>query len=157
MPLTPVLYGRRQGFICRPLQSLDARMECHLFYTQFIAPLLHCLSFAAPRKKTVVASIISLFFSRGPSTIIRRVVAIIVYAVKRTSFWRRSHIGVEILEGLPSFAYADSSSSVSGKTRVIAVLATNPHRYPNCVHGAIAHAVRCFSSHSDKRTAETVK
>lgn len=53
-----------------------------------------------------------LLATRGPSAIVRGVVAIVILAVKRQSKRPRAHVGKEIMKYFPSFAHGDSATAV---------------------------------------------
>ena len=74
--------------------------------------------------------VIALLFRRGPSTIVRIIVAIVVDAVNGHANWLRPHVRKKVAKVRPSLTYRYSASSVaiiSGASRVEAPL---PHGTP---------------------------
>ena len=92
-------------------------------------------------KRTLFATIISLFFTGGPTAIFRRIVAVIVDAVNCKSFGARPHIGVEIVKVVPSITYFYAVAAVMYVTCAFWVIASFVHSAPDIVFRRMRHTV----------------
>ncbi len=77
-----------------------------------------------------------LFFARGPSAVLGRVVAIVVDAVKRVLFaGARPHVGIEVLERCPSITNLNAARSIVFVGSVLRKKTSAAHAIPNLVFG----------------------
>lgn len=88
-----------------------------------------------------VALIIVLLLCRGPTAIVRAIVAIYVNSVERFSFGLKSHIFEEILESFPTLADSNSSAAII-RPRVLSRIFTScTHRSVGFVKRVMRHTV----------------
>jgi hypothetical protein len=94
-----------------------------------------------------IASVSALLLSRGPATVLRRVIPFIVDAVNgMRRRWLESHIGQEVVERVqPSTADADAAASVSVVTAGAWVVAPDFHVVPRPVFGRVVAAAMSVS------------
>ena len=111
-------------------------------------PLSYSLASAFKLDKNISASVITLLFLRGPSTISYFIIAIDVTAFKSMSITRRvSHISIERLKALnPSTAYGDTASSIPLILFSIWIQAALFHTMPDSIDARVAHAMSPDSS-----------
>ena len=85
---------------------------------------------------TVLLLVSLLLFLGRPTTIVRRVVPVVVDAIKRCSFWARPHVGEEVRIGVPpAVAHGDASATVVAKVMVCWRVAAAKHSLPDAVVG----------------------
>lgn len=107
-------------------------MTIHL---QLFGPLDHGHCSATISKQSTSACVATLLLISCPSTICRRVIAFIVFAIQRqTHFPRWYHIFVEKRKIMPPFADADSTPSIIWKRVIGGVIAPCIHAHPNTVN-----------------------
>lgn len=98
---------------------------------------IDCYILAAMPKPSRATAVVSLFACRSPSTVIRFVISVVVYAINGMfRGWARPHIGVEIGERKPTLTDDDTSGSV-----VFMPSASRNHLSPNFMLGRFRHAV----------------
>ena len=96
-----------------------------------------CLSTGSPSLRVnslfVARPFISSLFGIGsPPTVLRRVQAIVVYAIKGMDGTRpQPHIGIEVLKPSPALTYRDPAPAVASETAVVRVEASLEHPSPN--------------------------
>ena len=95
----------------------------------------------------------SLLFSGSPAAILRRVIPVVVDAVKRQMFcWPSAHVCQEVFEGMPATADANAAASVILETFHVGIAAPCMHRLPDAVFRccfamsgfAMRHSCRMF-------------
>lgn len=109
--------------------------------SESLNPCGHGHGFPVPRDHAVIALVPSLLLRRGPSAVSGLVAAVIVRAVKRGSWQRIAHVGIEILEGPPPLAHADAPASIVGEAWFVGVEATRQHAAPDFMSARPGHAV----------------
>ncbi len=99
-----------------------------------------------------------LAFSR-PSTVFRRVVAVVVYAVERSTFWALTHIRNKFLKRIPSLANRDAPSPIRRKRLIGRVITSLPHMHPSVVNTCVRLPVSsgAISCYFDRETATTFR
>lgn len=106
---------------------------------------------------TLAVSVLRLLLARSPLDIVRFIVAVIVDAIKRESWRRISHVGVEVFKRLkPSRANSDSAFTVILKGWVLRIIAALFNAAPNTVCSSESFAVSrrgCAGQFSCKATA----
>jgi len=106
-------------------------------FAETLASAVQCQELGAPR-------IARLFVSWHPSTVARLVIAVVVDTLNRMTVRARIHVGLEVLEVLPSFADRNSSTSVVVELWMWLVGASTAHVFPSVINrcrllvGAIA-------------------
>jgi hypothetical protein len=91
---------------------------------------------------------------RGPSAILRRVIAVVVDAIQRSACWALAHVQQEVLERVePSVANADAPASVVSVLWARLQVAANLHARPRTVRFGVApnsampmRRVRCLGA-----------
>lgn len=132
-------------------------------YPYFCTPLSKRERAAVMDNLRIASTVVQLNIWRGPSAILRLVIAIVVDTIKRMSVrWSQSHVGQKVFEGTaPPFAHSDASSSVAPIGWPVRVFATRAHVRPcdvfSCIRfsmrptqfdyraSALASARRCFA------------
>ena len=76
------------------------------------------------------ASILRLLLWRCPAAISRRVVSVVVDAIKRFAFWTSAHVGKKVFVLTPSTADADAATAISMISGVVGVFAALEHGRP---------------------------
>lgn len=126
--------------------AIQSRPKCAQLHASFLSPSSYTLRPARECQKHVLTAVAILFLSRGPSAVIRAIIAIVVDAVQGLSLWPISHIFVKGSERLsPSVAYANPSSSIVRVCSVVWIAAATDHLAPNAIFGRISHSMRCKS------------
>lgn len=105
-------------------------------------PFYHCESNPIVADNSINRTIPPLFFSSGPSAILKRIGAIVVDAVKLMLGGRSfSHISKKIAKGQPRFTYSNSSGSVVFITGTFGVKTSGFHGTPNIKFRRICFAM----------------
>jgi hypothetical protein len=136
-------YGRRErAFICPT--ELCAGQQHAVVDSCYLRPVGHRLRFAVQSQQVATASISGLLRRGGPSSIPWLVTAIVVDAIKRVLRARRdTHVGIEVLKGLPPFTDGDPSSTVAVITRSSSSLTPCLHLGPDAIDSRPRHPMRC--------------
>ena len=94
-------------------------------------------------KQSVLTRVSSLFYGRGPSTVFGRVVAVIVDAIKRISFFGNvSHISVEIFKRIsPSITNDYSATTPIFVSGVFGIVTSLLHMQPCSIYGSSRHTM----------------
>jgi len=88
------------------------------------------------------ASSVALLLSlRSPYAITRRVIPIIIYALKRHTRWAPPHVGKKVFELHPSFADFDASTAVSYVRSICFRAASSFHAAPTAIRRRVMHTV----------------
>ena len=77
----------------------------------------------------------------GPTTVLRRVRAVIVYAIKACAFWARADIVDKVRHIMPTVANVNTSTAVSSVFSGVWFIAPRHHRMPRWVQGVIPKTV----------------
>lgn len=102
--------------------------------TKVVAPLLDVHSLSVECQKSVVAPVIGLLFSGCPPTVLWRVIALVVDAVKPSTSGGVTHVGIKVGEGCtPAIAHSDTACTVADKGRVFFVITAAQHSRPCAV------------------------
>ena len=81
----------------------------------------------------------SLLFSGSPAAILRRVIPVVVDAVKRQMFcWPSAHVCQEVFEGMPATADANAAASVVLEEFMVRILTALHHVDPCDVLGCLS-------------------
>lgn len=142
LPLAPLLYGRGQGIFDRPSCS-KASLYGLWIKMHLSCPLSHSLCLIAKRYNAVTCSVIGLFRSCCPPTIVRAIPLIVVYSVQRINRARAwPHIFIERFKGYtPPPAYFDTARAIFRKIMIIRVLAALNHSFPSGIFRCPRHPV----------------
>lgn len=87
-------------------------------------------------------SVPSLLGRVRPLAVLRLVVSVVVDAVKRQSGRTDAHVGKEIGVAIPSFAYADATTTVEVKASVVRIMAASPHCSPRPIGSGLFDRAR---------------
>jgi hypothetical protein len=136
-------YGQRLLNAPAASEAQCERTERHVHAAR---PSSHCVSLTTELDDAGRGGIAGLFFWRGPSTVARLVIPVVVDAIDRVLTRRfRTHVSVEGREVIqPTVANPDSSAAVIGPLRGSRVQATALHRIPRSVFGRLLHPVRAM-------------
>ena len=103
--------------------------------------------FRAPRIPAVISGPIGrLFLQRGPTAILRHIVAVSINAVKRHSFRPFTHISQEVdeaaaLAGVPAITDGNTATAVAGIRGIAGVAASPEHGGPAFIGWSLGHAM----------------
>lgn len=126
----------KNSFIVAP-SALQSHVDGHGLDSSQFCPLSERLGFIVESDLSTIknlARIVCLNFSTSPSTILRRVRAIIINTVNGQTFRSLSHVLKKSLKGfLPSVTDSDSTSSVVGKVRTFGVVTPLKNAAPSVV------------------------
>ena len=122
---------------------IETRIKGFLGYTKALGPLSYCKILPIKSEAAIVALVIGLLCRRGPSAVIRFIIAIEVYAIKRIPRPRAwPHVIVKGLKRFtPARANLDPPSAVTGKRIARGIGTPLNHVYPNAVFRPFDHAV----------------
>jgi len=136
--------GRQDLFDWQP--SIEAGVERFLRHTKTPGPLRYRKAFPVVGQSAVVASIICLLYRRSPSAIIRFVIPIGVYAIKRICRPRAlPNVLIESLEGIaPPLAYRNAAATVVFVTATRRVGTPLNHVRPNGILRCVNHSMMLF-------------
>lgn len=99
-----------------------------------IRPLLNVHGFTTKCQQPVVAPVVGLLLGGCPSAVLRRVVAVVVDAVKPSARRRITHVGMELGKGFtPAITDPDSASTIANEGRVFFAVAAAKHPTPCAV------------------------
>lgn len=137
--------GRRQGLACRP-SARQSAIDLIPRQASSDSPLWDRQRLALPRQdasRSSTSTTSDLFVWRGPSTVLRRIRAIVVDTINRVTCRRfRSHIREEVSEGrTPPFTDDNTSAAISVKSLVAWVFATLDHVHPRVVFRCVRSSV----------------
>lgn len=136
----------RQRFWDRPVMTIDASSNSGAGNSCGVRPLDKGFSLAFMIDQGVVATVSGLLDPGSPLAVIRRVVAIIVFAVDGMFVaGSLAHVGQEVLEPLvtnPSLADRDAACSVINELRRTRIRAATFHRNPCAELGGQRSPVR---------------
>ena len=95
-------------------------------------PLRNSMGLAVNSNPSVRSPVVGLLGAGGPCAIFFAIVAVIVFALKRVTFWPWANIGCKFGKGLkPLLAYRDASPSVIVKAFIRGVSASGNHSLPS--------------------------
>lgn len=127
------LHRRFQSRVDMP-SLVDSRIDQTRAEPGSCSPLRNRERFAFARVQAIVPTVVALFLRRGPSTIRRLVVSVVIDAFKPIAFGPRTHVLAECLKGIaPSVTDFDSSASVAVKMFVVWVQATLADGFPDAI------------------------
>lgn len=132
---------RRKHFLIRP-SFVQSHPEGCVRNAKSTSPVAKAIGFSFVSQHSRLASVLTLFQFRSPSTVSWLVVAIAVNAIN-SGIWRRfwSHVIKEIYKGNePSVTHLNSLFDVKMCVWVVRCVAAALHFLPRCVLGRIAHA-----------------
>lgn len=122
--------------------------------SESIRPLLHIHGFTVECQQSVVAPVVGLLFGGCPSAVIRRVVAVVVDAIKPSARRRITHVGIESCERFaPSVADADATRTVANEGRVFFAVAAAQHAAPCAVFAWFCSFAQVVASRSSRSLA----
>jgi len=92
------------------------------------------------------SSIFYLLRMSCPTTIFRRIIAIVIYSINRIfTFWSFSHVKIKIIKRpTPSFAYLNSSTSIIRIFFIVFIITSLTHIYPYFIFGCMAIGFSTF-------------
>jgi hypothetical protein len=102
----------------------------------------------------LASTIHELFSPSGPSTILRRIVSIIVLTINSESVRAKSHIGKEIFKFIPSLANFNASATIKFIITSVRIVASAAHIFPQSINFRISHPMS-FASYSKPRNLQT--
>ena len=122
---------------------LDAQPQGVGRYPGSIGPNNQGQSFAAKRKHNRISTVAALLRLRSPSAVLGAVPSIVIPAVYgEAGVPRRTHVGIERVERLPSVAHRDAAPAVIAEGMMIRVVAPIFHAAPYLVKRMTGEAVR---------------
>lgn len=144
MPSFAMCLGLLPPSICLPSQRQTRKikhlgLEKHFFDWQlFVIPTKKCVDvnaksfrplhrsqrYSVMRNANINESVVRLFFSGRPSTILWAIRAVIVDTVKRITQRAIANVGQKVFKNVPSFAYINAAPSITGKRNVFGVVAS---------------------------------
>lgn len=134
--------GRQHGSLSVPT-SEDSRFQRVSTASDMSFPFSDGATFAVHNQHMILPSVVGLFARRGPSAIVRLVIAVVVDAIDGVARWAQSHIRVEISERIaPPIADRNASFPVSIKFRIVRVETTPLQRMPRLIGFRFRQAVR---------------
>lgn len=116
----------------RPAVSTNAPPDRRVSQAKFSAPAFQRLFFTTKGDPLQPMTIHCLDTRRGPTAVVRRVIAVGVLAIERVSSrWPRSHVGIEVQKGIsPPLADVNSLSPVNPVVLGARVIAPALHLNP---------------------------
>jgi len=126
--------GRCQRFFNAPAFAQPLAQRA-IFDSRGGRPLRNSPAFAIEGQHGVSAPVVVLLADRCPSTIGRRVVAVVVDSVDGHAGRPFPHIGQECFESHPAVANRDASPAIAGEVRMAGVQASFLHCGPRFVRG----------------------
>ena len=149
-----MLHAFRQRAFNRPPSS-QTGTEHAFSHAQASFPLRDDQRFSVERQTLIASTVLTLEVTQRPSTVVRRVVAVIVFAIDLMSRRRpRAHIFEERGEVLPSSADPNPSAAVVGIVRRVGALAAFAHPAPHLELRRRTETMRAFAA--GLRSARTV-
>lgn len=96
------------------MATIDSSLNDSRLNASYISPLSYSMSLIIKGQKMIVSFVIGLLDISGPSAIVGRIVAVIIWVAINTILWARriSHICVKVLKFLPSLADLDVSTTI---------------------------------------------
>lgn len=139
------------GLLDWHLLNEQPRPQRGMLQTCLSRPFSNRLCLALPCYEPVDAHVIRLLAWRGPSTITRFVIAVIVNPIKRMISRRAwSHVCEKYLKGVtPLIAYADATTTVVMELGVVAIVASRFQIAPCRILLRFLHAVRAVVVSAD--------
>ena len=137
--------GWRKIPLCASVSYHLPRLPCG--NVERLAPILHAQSRPLDCDPVICGSIPRLNLCRRPAAVGFFVVPVVVDSVDRISLGRAwTHILIEILKRLPSFAYFYAASAVSMVFMMVGAFASSPHLRPDTPFRSMAHPVKIGTS-----------
>lgn len=123
----------------------NAVSNCVGMNTELACPLRDSHGFTIERQYMVDTCVVALFGNSRPSTILRRVWAIVVNAVERMPLWTHAHVIEKILKRFtPAVANFNASVAVILEAYIVRVVTSAEHLIVRSPHGMIRQTVRHF-------------
>lgn len=101
------------------------------------------IPFSIHNQRTIVSSVICLFFPGCPATVIWLIVAVCILSIQGMFLrWSRTNIAIKCFERfVPFIANFDTSTSVVLINFTVRISTASPHVDPNLILGRVSHAV----------------
>jgi len=149
----PVDYGLCQGVFNRP-SLVYSVPDSHTAYSQLLAPLGNVKAFPFKREDVITASIVGLYFTGSPATVIRLIIAVVVDAIYGiSSAGPVAHIFEKVLKRIkPTIANPYAPLAIIFIGLVFGVITPTYHSSPRFMFRRTAHAVIAKAS-TTKRTS----
>lgn len=131
--LTRASIGSRERSVWTPAEFQSCKQNAR-GHVQFGGPVRQALRFIAERHQVISATIPRLLSLRGPSAVVRGVVAVVVNAVNGIAarLWARPHVGNEMVVRLkPAVADGDAPAAVMFERSIVRIGAALFHGPPN--------------------------
>lgn len=126
-----MLHGRRKRAFDRPA-TVKAHVNGVLGHPGIDCPFADCLSQSVEGKQSVIALVVGLLSSCGPSAVFGTVWSICVDTVNTVlGTGTRAHVNDKVLKAIPSLTDSDASSTVSFICMCVLVQATLSHTLPD--------------------------
>lgn len=138
---TLLVYIARQGAInCHA--SSKSVVYSGVRDSQMNSPVHNAHGLAVVRQLNIVSPVSGLLFLRCPSTIFRRVRAIVVNSIKRVmDRWSRSNVGKEVLKCLPPFTHTNTAPAIPVVCAIGRAVASRYCAGPRVPFRRVGHAV----------------
>lgn len=130
--MTSLFHGRAQRAFNAP-SSMKAAGYSSRWKSCVLGPRSGAHSPSVPREHAVVGSIALLLSLCRPSTIVRRISAIVVDAINRVSVWARPHVCQEVFVRMPAFTERNATPAILMKPRALGVAASREQARPHDV------------------------
>lgn len=132
----------RQCFLNGPAQSHNALIDDMVGQSSFVGPLCNRLCLSIPRCVHAVAAVIGLHLWCGPLAVFGRIWSVVINTIKlMLGCWRLTHIGIEVLKSVPTWADRDTTTTVTEIGTIMQGLTAPYHPIPNTVNVRSCHAV----------------
>jgi len=112
--------------------------------SKFNSPVFYALRFAIERYRFRRSTISGLNLNSHPTTILRAIASVVIFAIQRMSLGPVTHIRKEVAERAPTLTDGDSSGSIVLPRCRRRVCASGNHRMPDPIDRCLTQAV-CLS------------
>lgn len=136
MPICDFIRGCKNSLLVSPSLPQSAA-NCDDAYSSMPRPLRKCFCHPINRDKSGCfpeSSIVCLFFVRCPSTVLGRIISVIIYTLYGMRVaWTPSHISDKLTKVKPFRGNGNSSAAIVFVFSVVGVVASCLHCLPNSV------------------------
>ncbi|MEY4387884.1 MAG: hypothetical protein RLY20_3167 [Verrucomicrobiota bacterium] len=113
-------------------------IQGRFFESNQLGPFDTGARFAVKRESVIRADVSGLFFRRGPSAVVWRVMAAAVNSIKRVyGAWLAPHVRQEVFKVIPSFTDGDAAPAVAKVVGGSRIQASGAHGLPCAVLGGV--------------------
>ena len=124
--------------------TMESSIHGLVGYFQFIGPLRYRFSLTIKFYKDIMASIVTLVFSRFPHAIIRRIRIIIIFSFNlKSSLKSWIHVRDKVMDIVPSVTNGNAPSAVMLIGWIFGIFTSLHHRGPDPIERMLRHIMRC--------------